>query len=93
MTLASVSLWLLVVSEFTGIVSLASALLLFGLVSASVHVCLRRRTRRPQIHGTLRLSGFPVVAVARTKAGDWRDPSHINSWGAEIVADERRGAR
>jgi menaquinone-dependent protoporphyrinogen oxidase len=36
-------------------------------------------------------SGFPARAMAKTKAGDWRDPPRIRAW-ATAVAAELRGA-
>ena len=29
--------------------------------------------------------GFPASAMAKTKAGDWRDPAHVRRWVASIV--------
>jgi menaquinone-dependent protoporphyrinogen oxidase len=31
-------------------------------------------------------SGFPASAMAKTHAGDWRDPAHIRSWAESVVA-------
>lgn len=31
--------------------------------------------------------GFPASAMAKTKAGDWRDPAHVRRW-ATAIADE-----
>ena len=31
--------------------------------------------------------GFPVSAMAKTKAGDWRDRDHVRSWVATVVAE------
>jgi menaquinone-dependent protoporphyrinogen oxidase len=31
--------------------------------------------------------GFPASAMAKTKAGDWRDAAHVQQW-AKTVADE-----
>ena len=30
--------------------------------------------------------GFPARAMARTHAGDWRDPERIRAWAAEVAA-------
>lgn len=35
--------------------------------------------------------GFPAGAMARTRAGDWRDPSHVRRWVASVV-EQLRGA-
>jgi menaquinone-dependent protoporphyrinogen oxidase len=29
--------------------------------------------------------GFPASAMAKSKAGDWRDPAHIRRWVATVV--------
>jgi len=29
--------------------------------------------------------GFPASAMAKTKAGDWRDPAHIRRWTTAVV--------
>jgi menaquinone-dependent protoporphyrinogen oxidase len=31
--------------------------------------------------------GFPASAMAKTRAGDWRDPSQIRAWAAEVAAE------
>ncbi len=31
--------------------------------------------------------GFPASAMAKTKAGDWRDRDHVRSWVATVVAE------
>jgi len=31
--------------------------------------------------------GFPASAIARTKAGDWRDPTHVRSWASAVAED------
>ena len=36
--------------------------------------------------------GFPASAMAKNKAGDWRDPEHVRSWARAIVADLRASA-
>lgn len=41
----------------------------------------------PQAHG------FPAAAMARTMAGDWRDPAAIRVWAEEIVAGLASGDR
>jgi menaquinone-dependent protoporphyrinogen oxidase len=33
--------------------------------------------------------GFPAGAMARTHAGDWRDPEQINAWAQRIVEEMR----
>lgn len=30
--------------------------------------------------------GFPAKAMAKTKAGDWRDTAHVRRWAATVVA-------
>jgi hypothetical protein len=30
--------------------------------------------------------GFPARAMARTHAGDWRDPERVRGWAAEVAA-------
>ena len=35
--------------------------------------------------------GFPASAMAKTKAGDWRDPGQVRTW-ADSVADELTSA-
>jgi menaquinone-dependent protoporphyrinogen oxidase len=37
--------------------------------------------------------GFPASAMAKNKAGDWRDPEHVRSWAREVVADLPASAR
>ncbi len=37
--------------------------------------------------------GFPASAMAKNKAGDWRDPTHVRSWVHDITADLRASAR
>jgi menaquinone-dependent protoporphyrinogen oxidase len=32
-------------------------------------------------------SGFPASAMARTRAGDWRDPDHIHRWVLEVAQE------
>ncbi|MBX7433671.1 flavodoxin domain-containing protein [Mycobacterium sp. Y57] len=34
--------------------------------------------------------GFPAGAMARTRAGDWRDAEHIRSWAAAVIDDLQR---
>jgi hypothetical protein len=36
--------------------------------------------------------GFPAGAMAKKKAGDWRDPARVRSW-ATAVAAELQGAQ
>jgi menaquinone-dependent protoporphyrinogen oxidase len=31
--------------------------------------------------------GFPASAMAKTHAGDWRDPARIRAWAAEVAAE------
>jgi menaquinone-dependent protoporphyrinogen oxidase len=31
--------------------------------------------------------GFPASSMARTNAGDWRDPDHVARWVRSILAD------
>lgn len=31
--------------------------------------------------------GFPASTMARTRAGDWRDPAHVHAWVASILAE------
>jgi menaquinone-dependent protoporphyrinogen oxidase len=31
--------------------------------------------------------GFPASAMARTHAGDWRDPARIRAWAAEVAME------
>lgn len=31
-------------------------------------------------------AGFPASAMAKTRAGDWRDPAHVWSWAESVVA-------
>jgi menaquinone-dependent protoporphyrinogen oxidase len=31
--------------------------------------------------------GFPASAMARTHAGDWRDPARIRTWAAEVATE------
>jgi menaquinone-dependent protoporphyrinogen oxidase len=31
-------------------------------------------------------TGFPASAMAKTRAGDWRDQTHIRSWAESLVA-------
>src|ERR1700739_2557612 len=31
--------------------------------------------------------GFPASAMAKTKAGDWRDPAHVRRWVATITSE------
>ncbi len=31
--------------------------------------------------------GFPAAAMARTRAGDWRDPDHVREWVASVDAE------
>lgn len=33
--------------------------------------------------------GFPASAMAKTKAGDWRDPAHVHRWAASVVEQIR----
>lgn len=33
--------------------------------------------------------GFPASSMARTRAGDWRDPDQIKAWGRRIVEELR----
>ncbi|MGA7987564.1 MAG: flavodoxin domain-containing protein [Candidatus Dormiibacterota bacterium] len=33
--------------------------------------------------------GFPASSMARTRAGDWRDPEQITAWGRRIVEQLR----
>ena len=33
--------------------------------------------------------GFPASSMARTRAGDWRDPEQIKAWGRRIVEELR----
>lgn len=31
--------------------------------------------------------GFPASAMAKSKAGDWREPAHVRRWVASVVSD------
>ncbi|MGA3215063.1 MAG: flavodoxin domain-containing protein [Acidimicrobiales bacterium] len=31
--------------------------------------------------------GFPARAMAKTRAGDWRDPDHVRSWARSIAGE------
>lgn len=31
--------------------------------------------------------GFPASALAKSKAGDWRDPAHVRRWVASVVSE------
>ena len=31
--------------------------------------------------------GFPASAMAKTKAGDWRDPAHVHRWTTAVAAE------
>jgi menaquinone-dependent protoporphyrinogen oxidase len=31
--------------------------------------------------------GFPASAMAKTHAGDWRDPERIRGWAADVAMD------
>jgi menaquinone-dependent protoporphyrinogen oxidase len=31
--------------------------------------------------------GFPASAMAKTHAGDWRDPDRIRGWAAEVAME------
>lgn len=31
-------------------------------------------------------TGFPASAMAKTRAGDWRDAAHVHRWAATVVA-------
>jgi len=31
--------------------------------------------------------GFPASAMARSRAGDWRDPGHVREWVASVDAE------
>ena len=31
--------------------------------------------------------GFPASAMAKTHAGDWRDPDHIRGWAADVAME------
>ena len=37
--------------------------------------------------------GFPASAMARTKAGDWRDPAHVHRWAAGVAAELLRAGQ
>ena len=37
--------------------------------------------------------GFPASAMAKTSAGDWRDPEHVRTWTRSLVADLHRAAQ
>jgi menaquinone-dependent protoporphyrinogen oxidase len=37
--------------------------------------------------------GFPASAMAKKKAGDWRDQDHVRSWAHVVAADLRAPAR
>lgn len=37
--------------------------------------------------------GFPASAMAKTKAGDWRDPAHVRRWVAAITSELRSQAK
>jgi menaquinone-dependent protoporphyrinogen oxidase len=37
--------------------------------------------------------GFPASAMAKTHAGDWRDPQRIRSWAATVAQELSRPAR
>jgi hypothetical protein len=34
--------------------------------------------------------GFPVSAMAKTKAGDWRNPAHVRRWVTTVVNERDR---
>jgi hypothetical protein len=34
-----------------------------------------------------RCQGFPASAMAKTHAGDWRDPERIRGWAAEVAME------
>jgi menaquinone-dependent protoporphyrinogen oxidase len=31
--------------------------------------------------------GFPASAMAKTRAGDWRDPERIRGWAADVAVE------
>lgn len=31
--------------------------------------------------------GFPAIAMAKTKAGDWRDRAHVHTWASAVAAE------
>jgi menaquinone-dependent protoporphyrinogen oxidase len=31
-------------------------------------------------------TGFPASALAKTKAGDWRNPDHVRQWAESLLA-------
>lgn len=33
------------------------------------------------------VKGFPASAIAKKKAGDWRDPAHVHRWAAAVAED------
>ena len=35
-------------------------------------------------------TGFPAGVMAKSNAGDWRDPDHVRSWVSSIVPELRR---
>jgi menaquinone-dependent protoporphyrinogen oxidase len=35
--------------------------------------------------------GFPARAMAKTKAGDWRDPAHVRRWVSSVVEQIHAG--
>src|SRR6266511_4415026 len=37
--------------------------------------------------------GLPASAIAKTRAGDWRDPTRIRSWAATVAQELTRPAR
>jgi menaquinone-dependent protoporphyrinogen oxidase len=37
--------------------------------------------------------GLPASAMAKTRAGDWRDPTRIRSWAATVAQELTRPAR
>ncbi|HZQ86416.1 MAG TPA: flavodoxin domain-containing protein [Acidimicrobiales bacterium] len=37
--------------------------------------------------------GFPASAMAKTKAGDWRDPAHIHRWASAVAEQLSRPTR
>jgi menaquinone-dependent protoporphyrinogen oxidase len=36
--------------------------------------------------------GFPASAMAKTRAGDWRDPARIHTWATSVAAELLAGA-
>jgi menaquinone-dependent protoporphyrinogen oxidase len=55
-------------------------------VGAAGHATFGGRLRRDA-------KGFPASAMAKTHAGDWRDPVHIRAWAAKLALELRLDRR